>query len=270
MQIDSAGIRFGTVLSTREAGGFLLRKSRYAPGLRLPHHHHEHSYFSFVVSGAILERDPRRVVLHEAGSLHFHPAGDPHSAETGPLGVTCLSVGLTGRNALRLQSKVSTLLYCPPHLASIACRCDREIGAMDSASDLALEALCLEMLAATLRWCPGEGVAEPAWLREAHERIHECLDSPPTVAELAQSAGVHPSHLARAFRRRYGASPGSYLRGLRIERARETLARTTEPVAAIALQAGFSSQAHFTRVFHRLVGLPPALYRRLHGTRRQR
>ena len=33
----------------------------------------------------------------------------------------------------------------------------------------------------------------------------------------------------------------------------------------VGLEAGFSSQAHFTRAFQRMTGLPPGAYRKLHG-----
>jgi AraC family transcriptional regulator len=75
-------------------------------------------------------------------------------------------------------------------------------------------------------------------------------------------AQVHPAHLARVFRRHFGSSPGGYVRRLRIERAQVALATTDEPIAAIALSAGFASQAHFTHAFHRMVGIPPGTYRR--------
>ena len=85
------------------------------------------------------------------------------------------------------------------------------------------------------------------------------------MTELAAHAGVHPSHLARSFRRHLGCSPGAYLRRLRLERACEALAETRASILAIALEAGFSGQAHFTRAFHRTMGLPPGAYRKLHG-----
>lgn len=268
MRIPSAGEQFGTVLATRQAGRFFLRESRYAPSLGMPSHHHDAPYFSFVVRGAIRESGRRREHLYEAGSLHFHPAADPHSGRTGPLGLTCLSVVPHGRLSLRLDFRAPMIGHEPPALAALATRAYREFHASDSASDLALEALCMEIAAAHLRASADrDRAAPPRWLAEARDFLHARLDRPVPLAELAAVAGVHPAHLARTFRLHLGSTPGAYLRRLRIERARHALATSTDPIATIALAMGFSSQAHFTRTFHRLVGLPPAAYRQRHGGR---
>jgi AraC-like DNA-binding protein len=37
-----------------------------------------------------------------------------------------------------------------------------------------------------------------------------------------------------------------------------------QPLAALALEAGFADQSHFTRSFRRRTGLPPGKYRRAH------
>jgi AraC family transcriptional regulator len=40
------------------------------------------------------------------------------------------------------------------------------------------------------------------------------------VAELAQLAGVHPTHLLKTFRRHHGVTISNYVRQRRIQRAR--------------------------------------------------
>ena len=265
MLISSAGERFGTVVGTRQAGRFLLRESRYAPAMIMPAHHHDAPYFSFVVRGAIEERSRRRDHLYEGGSLHFHPGHDPHSVRTGPEGTTCLSLVPDGRLAVRLDAQPPVVGREPSPIAALATRGYREFRASDSASALALEALCLEITAAHLRATAGRAsAAPPPWLMDARDFLHAHVDRPVTLAELALGAGVHPAHLARAFRCHFECTPGEYLRRLRIERARQALTTSDDAIAGIALAAGFSSQPHFTRVFHRLVGIPPAAYRRLH------
>ena len=92
----------------------------------------------------------------------------------------------------------------------------------------------------------------------------------PSLAELAAGVGVHPVTLARAFRRTFGCTIGEYLRRLRIERAAEQLATGTQPLAEIALAAGFADQSHFSNVFRRRVGMSPSAYRReVAGSRRR-
>src|SRR5881296_1099705 len=88
----SAGERFGTVIRTRRAGAFLLRKSRYDSALRLPVHHHPHPYFCFVIRGGLREWRARVDQSFAAGSLHFHPAREPHAGHVGPQGAMCMSI----------------------------------------------------------------------------------------------------------------------------------------------------------------------------------
>ena len=79
--------------------------------------------------------------------------------------------------------------------------------------------------------------------------------------ELAQTVGVHPTYLARAFRAQYGLSVGEYGRRLRLAWAAAELARGDTPLAEIAASAGFADQSHFTRVFKTHLGSTPARYR---------
>jgi AraC family transcriptional regulator len=68
--------------------------------------------------------------------------------------------------------------------------------------------------------------------------------------------------MARIFRKRYGCSPGDYLRKLRIAAASEELANSDTPIIAIALQNGFSDQSHLTRTFRQYMGVSLAAFRK--------
>src|SRR5690349_4209598 len=95
--------------------------------------------------------------------------------------------------------------------------------------------------------------------QELHDRFREPL----TITELAAEARVHPVHLCREFRRRIGSTVGVYLRQLRVDYACSELIRTDRSIAEIALEAGFSSQAHLSTTFRRSVNLSPKAYRGL-------
>ena len=94
------------------------------------------------------------------------------------------------------------------------------------------------------------------------EAIDASVAEPPTVAELAALAGVHASHLLRTFRRHHGTTVANYARRRRIERARAAIATSGLPLSAIALDAGFADQSHFTRVFRQAFGETPGQYAR--------
>jgi AraC family transcriptional regulator len=87
------------------------------------------------------------------------------------------------------------------------------------------------------------------------------------IRQIAMSAGVHPAHLARAFRTFFGCTPGDLLRARRIEKAAELVLKADFSLAQIALDCGFSDQAQFTKAFRRIYGTTPGDYRRLAARR---
>ncbi|TML40685.1 MAG: helix-turn-helix transcriptional regulator [Actinobacteria bacterium] len=105
---------------------------------------------------------------------------------------------------------------------------------------------------------PGRRAAR---LRSAEELLRARLSDRLGLGELAETVGVHPAYLARAFRAHYGLSVGEYGRRLRLAWAAAELAGGETPLAEIATEAGFADQSHFTRVFKRHVGATPARYR---------
>ena len=259
---DSAGAYFGHVIQTRRAGRFLFRESRYRRALRMPSHYHPRAYFSYVVEGDLRERDARGETDHRPGSVHFHASGEPHSDRMGDDGAVCLSIILNDELSARLAGAGLPESPGGTPAARLARRCHHELRATDTASDLVLEALTLELVAATLRGDPMRDRRPPRWLLAVRDHLHaHCLERV-RLADLAALADIHEVHLVRAFRRHFGATPGAYQRELRVEHARRALADRDRPIAELALEAGFSSQAHFTRVFHRLMGTTPAAYRR--------
>jgi AraC-like DNA-binding protein len=83
-----------------------------------------------------------------------------------------------------------------------------------------------------------------------------------SLAELAALVGLSPDHFGVAFRTAVGKTPHQFLLHSRIEAAKDMLLEEAASLSEIALDTGFSDQAHFTRVFRRLTGQTPALWRR--------
>lgn len=80
-----------------------------------------------------------------------------------------------------------------------------------------------------------------------------------TLERAAGQIGAHPTHLIRAFRRRYGIPPHRYLTSRRLDRARKALLAGKRP-AQVAVEVGFHDQAHLTRHFVHLLGVTPGVY----------
>lgn len=264
--LAAAAPRFGRVLGTRVAGDFHLRLSRYDGSADLPAHRHPDAYFCYVVDGGVDERSSGRDRGFGPGSLHFHPAGEPHACRTGRAGLQSLSIAVTGRSAA--EARVADRGWEAPRsrpLAILASRCWAAFLAPDRTSDLELEGAATELLAAARGGERANPGAAPGWVGTVRDYLHASWLSEVTLADLAAIAGVHPVHVVRGFRRATGLTPGAYLRQLRLEAARRALLDTALPLAEIAFAAGFYDQAHFTREFRRAIGLTPAAFRRLHA-----
>ncbi|NKZ02222.1 helix-turn-helix domain-containing protein [Actinomadura latina] len=92
----------------------------------------------------------------------------------------------------------------------------------------------------------------------ARRNLHEPL----TIATLARHANVTTRTLIRRFHAATGTTPMAWLRGIRIDHARELLETTPLPVDQIAARSGLGSPANLRHHFTRTVGVPPTTYRR--------
>jgi AraC-like DNA-binding protein len=91
--------------------------------------------------------------------------------------------------------------------------------------------------------------------------LHARRDREWTVEELAKETGLSRSAFADRFTRMMGEPPMRYLSKQRLRFAAQRLRTSHEPVARIALEAGYESEAAFNRAFKRELGLPPAAWR---------
>ena len=84
-----------------------------------------------------------------------------------------------------------------------------------------------------------------------------------TVDGLATRANMSRRTLVRRFRAETGTSPMAWLTDARIDRARELLETTAEPVERIGRLTGLGNPASVRAAFHRRLGTSPQEYRTL-------
>jgi AraC family transcriptional regulator len=253
--------------SRRSSGGFLVSETVYAPGMVLPWHAHERANFSFVLEGAYEERFGRRRRDCEPGMLVVHPAGERHADAHWNRPVRLLTVEIEDARlrSIRDSARVldDSLDARGVEYVRLAKTLEAEFHRNDSAAPLAMEALVLEVLAASMRSAElPERDRRPAWLRRIVDELEAKPNERYTMGSLAAQAGVHAVHLARVFRRHHGCTVAAYQRTLRVKAACADLRAGSAPLSAIAQKAGFSDQSHFSRVFRRVMGLTPGEYRR--------
>jgi AraC-like DNA-binding protein len=83
-----------------------------------------------------------------------------------------------------------------------------------------------------------------------------------TVEELARRVGTSRSVLARRFAGVLGVAPMQYLAQWRLQLAAQQLRLGDRPLASVAEDIGYESEAAFNRAFKREFGVPPATWRR--------
>lgn len=148
-----------------------------------------------------------------------------------------------------------------------------ELTAETAASRVYVETASLTLAARLLRkHCDGGACAstdssvhslDHIRLRRVLDYIAANVSEEITLENLARIAGYSAFHFARKFTLAMGIAPGRYISHKRLEKAMAELAAGKLPVAEIALNAQFSSQASFTRAFHRATGMTPKKYQRL-------
>jgi AraC-like DNA-binding protein len=102
----------------------------------------------------------------------------------------------------------------------------------------------------------------PWQIRKVKIHLESNLAGKILTQDLASIAGLSPFHFSRAFRDSFGDSPHRYILRRRIEHSQGLMLSTKASLADIALQCGLVDQAHFGKLFRRLVGETPGAWRR--------
>lgn len=131
-----------------------------------------------------------------------------------------------------------------------------ELAASKLLMDLLTELLLARTVSDTLEeeW--------PAYIAECAQLIERRYAENLNLDRLARSCAVNKYHLAKEFKRYIGLSPGEYIIGTRISRAKELLKSTELPVSDIAERVGIDNVSHFINLFKDRVDLTPLKYRK--------
>jgi len=136
------------------------------------------------------------------------------------------------------------------------------------ATHLERETKLLGLVYALVKHCSENTIKEPCIGNEPRavnlvkEVIQARLEQNIRLDDLACLTDLSKYHLLRVFQREVNLSPHEYQTNLRINRAKGRLARG-EKVVNVALDLGFSDQAHFTRTFKRYTLTTPRYFQRL-------
>ncbi|WP_448604665.1 helix-turn-helix domain-containing protein [Thermoleptolyngbya sp.] len=98
-------------------------------------------------------------------------------------------------------------------------------------------------------------------LLKVFDYFNDYLDQNIKLADLANLVGMSQFHFGRLFKQSVGISPYQFLLQQRIEKAKQLLKQTNDPIVEIALCCGFNSHSHLTKQFRQSTGITPKQYR---------
>jgi AraC family transcriptional regulator len=225
------------------------------------------SDFRFVEpGGALLHRAGRAIERRSVG-----PAGDRADWFGFRPAVFEEALATTGARAGRVADRAVSLPLPP----ALRWRAERLRLALDgnAAETLAVEETALALLAEVAAGLAGQGCRERprrAATRVRRRRLADATrawldahaDGSHGLPEIAREVGASVYHLARLFRDEVGLSLHEYRLRQRLGRAIARLAADgPSDLSALALELGFSSHSHFSRVFRQRVGVAPSVLR---------
>ncbi|MBA2480181.1 MAG: helix-turn-helix transcriptional regulator [Planctomycetes bacterium] len=129
------------------------------------------------------------------------------------------------------------------------------------------------LLVSVARWCGTETRPKPAAAPQLSDQpidaevlalwhlVNDHVSAPADLAGVLKRRVVNYDSLRHRFRKAFNASPMQLLMALRMERAKNLLLESSDPIAEIARLMGYARQHEFTRAFHRAVGCTPTRWR---------
>jgi AraC family transcriptional regulator len=100
------------------------------------------------------------------------------------------------------------------------------------------------------------------WAHKIREYIDRHITDRVLTADLGALVGLSETHFMRSFKRAFGVPPHAFMLRRRLELAARYMLETDAPLSDIALQCGFTDQAHLSNRFREATGTSPAAWRR--------
>jgi AraC family transcriptional regulator len=252
-------------LNRLKLSALTLTETLHTPHSRTPAHTHDKATICLTISGQGLEIiDGARIISRPGGVITRAPR-KIHSDEYGVVPHRSLMIEVedkwfeTCRDCLRVFEGYRHFPDGP--VSALMLRIYRESRIRDSVAPIIVEGLMLEILGHASRSLIKPPVRPPGWLMQARDLLHGRFNDSLNLLEIAHIVGVHPTHLARTFKKHYRTTVGEYLRQLRLDWATHQLSETEASIAEIASAAGFYDQSHFSHLFKQHTGFTPAEFR---------
>ena len=233
----------------------------------LPRHFHERALIALPIRGVVVSHGAGGRARLLSGAISFLPPGETHavSFDTPNARIFSVEVGhhwLCATLGSESASFIDRVRSNDSWIAGAVVRLYRRFSQNPLEGDLTLEEHVMDIVARQRTPTRVRVHRQPPpWLRNARDLVVDKPCEAWRFRDLATVVGVHPVTLSRAFAETYGRTLSSFVQQRRVAWARTALTNSDLPVGGVALAAGFSDHAHFSRTFRRLVGMTPTAYR---------
>ncbi len=260
------GKYFGSVSRQSDFPAAVVTRVAHQGERSLPAHRHDVPYFCLLVRGGYVEEVEGRRLEYGPFSVGFHPPLT-HRDWIGPAGAVFFFIEIRPSWLAAATDLLPAEPDFQPRLldGDLSCLATR-LYRLDIDGMLwpeSVDGALWELIGSLWK---GRRLAErgqPRWLASCLELLRAEFARPLTVLEVASAVDVHPVHLSREFRRRFGQTMGEYVHNLRVRAACKALEHSERPLSDIALSAGFADHSHFCRVFKSRIGCSPGRFREL-------
>jgi AraC-like DNA-binding protein len=224
------------------------------------HFHQEHHEIIVVLKGVIVTEICGQKIRGSAGDVLFYPAGISHEEnadENLPLETYYFGIATQGKpedckNIGPVFDRYGRLRFLAQWMCDLSnMRVNPEIGLLNSLA-----------YAVIREWDFLNEPAEPDFVQAAKKLVEKNMTGRIELPDMAKAAGLSVSRFAHVFRKHTGIAPVEYLRRRRMEFARSLLLSTPLAIKEIAERSGCADQYVFSKMFKRIMGVPPGLLRK--------
>ena len=245
---------YGCHRHDRSVQGVRVTLTSHAPHQITPVHSHPFGCLHYVIDGLYLERSGADLVGCGAGEIVTKSRDIAHSNGLGPVSATTLRLEWHDREPPWAETRLRSFLLAEDGRRSVFRRLARAVWTGQSAETIQN---LIDQVERT--WGPSRD-HEPVECRAASSVLRS-PELPMSVGDIALSLGVHRSHLARQFRRRFGCTLSQFVRRQRALWVAREMLKTHQSLVSLALGAGFHDQSHCNRAFRTVFGKSPGRWR---------